>query len=575
MTHDAAGRRDFYVEIIKPSHYDSDGYVIQWQWAFVPSNSLACLYALANDVRQRAALGDGVDVVVSTYDESHTVIPVRKIVRRIQAGGGRGVVLLAGVQTNQLPRAADLARQFRAAGIPVVIGGFHVSGCIAMLPELPADLRGLQEMGVTLFAGEAEGRMENLLADAYHGRLKPLYNYLKDPPELQGQVTPFLPRELAGRSMFYAPFDAGRGCPFQCSFCTIINVQGRKSRCRSADDVERLVRANVAQGTRRFFITDDNLARNKNWEAIFDRLIALREQEGMRIKLTMQADMMCHKVPGFIEKAVRAGCTRVFLGLENINPENLAAAHKGQNHVGEYRAMLQAWRSRRVVTYAGYILGFPADTPESIRRDIATIQRELPIDILEFFVLTPLPGSADHKAMAERGEWMEPDLNCYDVERVTMRHPRMSRQEWSDIYDQAWRLYYSPRHVETLLRRACAGGGGASHLTAAIMVYYGTYRFHHLHALQAGLLRRKVRATRRPGSPHENLLLFGIRRVWETLSSSVGLGLYWLRLERLRRRVQRDPSAKTYTDAALSGSDLDNSGILADPTPAGEPAEAA
>ena len=575
MTYDAAGRRDFYVEIIKPSHYDDDGYVIQWQWAFVPSNSLACLYALADDVGQRGALGDDVDVVVSTYDESHTVIPVRKIVRRIQAGGGRGVVLLAGVQTNQFPRAADLARQFRAAGIHVVIGGFHVSGCIAMLPELPADLRDLQETGVTLFAGEAEGRLEDLLADAYHDRLKPLYNYLKDLPELQGQVTPFLPREVAGRSMFYAPFDAGRGCPFECSFCTIINVQGRKSRCRSADDVERLVRANVAQGTRRFFITDDNLARNKNWEAIFDRLIALREQEGLRIKLTMQADMMCHKIPGFVEKAVRAGCTRVFLGLESINPENLAAARKRQNQVGEYRVMLQAWRSHRVITYAGYILGFPSDTPESIRRDIETIQNELPIDILEFFVLTPLPGSADHKAMVERGEWMEPDLNRYDVEHVTTRHPRMSRQEWIDIYDRAWHLYYSPQHVETLLRRACAGGAGTSHLAAAIMVYYGTYRFQHVHALQAGLLRRKVRATRRPGSPPENPLFFYVRRAWETLSSCVGLGVYWLWLERLRKRVQRDPSAKAYTDAALSGNDLDDGGTFVDRTPAGEAAEAA
>jgi radical SAM superfamily enzyme YgiQ (UPF0313 family) len=575
MTYDAAGRRDFYVEIIKPSHYDDDGYVIQWQWAFVPSNSLACLYALADDVGKRGALCDDVDVVVSTYDESYSVIPVRKIVRRIQAGGGRGVVLLAGVQTNQFPRAADLARQFRAAGIHVVIGGFHVSGCIAMLPELPVDLRDLQEIGVTLFAGEAEGRLEDLLADAYHDRLKPLYNYLKDLPELQGQVTPYLPREVAGRNMFYAPFDAGRGCPFECSFCTIINVQGRKSRWRSADDVERLVRANVAQGTRRFFITDDNLARNKNWEAIFDRLIVLREQEGMRIKLTMQVDMMCHKIPGFVEKAVRAGCTRVFLGLESINPENLAAARKRQNQVGEYRVMLQAWRSHRVVTYAGYILGFPSDTPESIRRDIETIQKELPIDILEFFVLTPLPGSADHKAMVERGEWMDPDLNCYDVEHVTMRHPRMSRPEWTEIYDRAWHLYYSPQHVETLLRRACAGGAGTSHLAAAIMVYYGSYRFQRVHALQAGLLRRKVRATRRPGSPPENPLFFYVRRTWETLSSCVGLGVYWLWLERLRRRVQRDPSAKTYTDAALSGNDLDDGDTFVDHTPAGEAAEAA
>ena len=147
-----------------------------------------------------------------------------------------------------------------------------------MLPEMPPELRVLQELGVTLFAGEAEGRMEQLLADAYAGRLQPIYNYLNELPDLQGQVAPLLPRRQASRTMFYAPFDAGRGCPFECSFCTIINVQGRKSRWRSADDVERLVRANVAQGIRRFFITDDNLARNKNWEAIFDRLIALGER---------------------------------------------------------------------------------------------------------------------------------------------------------------------------------------------------------------------------------------------------------------------------------------------------------
>ena len=92
-------------------------------------------------------------------------------------------------------------------------------------------------------------------------------------------------------------FDAGRGCPFLCSFCTIINVQGRKSRSRSADDVERLVRANLAQGVHNFFITDDNLARNQNWEPIFDRLIAMREEEGLDIKIVAQVDTDAHKHP--------------------------------------------------------------------------------------------------------------------------------------------------------------------------------------------------------------------------------------------------------------------------------------
>lgn len=553
MARALSGRETFYVEIIKPSHYDDDGYVIQWLRAFMPSNSLACLYALIQAAGERRVLGDQIDVVVHAYDESNTVIHVRKIIRRIQAAGGRGLILLAGVQSNQLPRAADLAREFRAAAIPVVLGGFHVSGCLAMLPDLPAELQALQEQGVALYAGEAEGRMEQLLIDGYRGALQPLYNYLKDLPDLRGHEMPFLPAEAVRRSFSTVTFDAGRGCPFQCSFCTIINVQGRKSRYRDADEVERLIRTNLAKGILRFFITDDDLVRNRNWEAIFDRLIALREREGwIHLKLTIQVDTQCHKVPRFIEKAVRAGCTRVFIGLESINPENLAASRKHQNQVEEYRSMLQAWQSRQVLTHAGYILGFPADTPESIERDIKTIQRSIPIDILEFFILTPLLGSADHKELYLRGRWLEPDLNRYDGEHVATKHPRMTTEEWQAIYNCAWHLYYSPEHVETLLRRAKAAGIRTNRLASAIFNFYGSHCFEKVHPLQSGVFRRKVRSTRRPSMRAENPFLFYLKRAWEVISTSARAALYYLWLERLRRRIEREPTASTYTDAAMT-----------------------
>src|SRR5262245_55278750 len=549
------GRTQFFVEIIKPSHYDDDGYVIQWARGFIPSNSLACLYALVHSTGERRVLGEGVDVVANAYDETTTVIPVRAIIRRIRRGGGRGLVMMAGVQTNQFPRAADLARAFRAAGIAVAVGGFHVSGSLAMLPDLPPEVRALQADGVSLFAGEAEGRVDQLLTDAFRGRMQPLYNFLNDLPDLRGQPTPFLPPETVRRCLGTAPFDAGRGCPFKCSFCTIINVQGRKSRYRDADDVERLVRASAAQGVKRLFITDDDLARNRNWEPIFDRLIWLREKESLRLRFTIQVDTQCHKVPRFIEKATRAGCSRVFLGMESVNPENLAAARKVQNHVSEYRTMLQAWRERGVLTYAGYILGFPADTPESIERDIRTIQREIPVDILEFFVLTPLPGCADHKALHQQGVWMDADMNRYDAEHVTTGHPRMSTAEWEDIYRRAWHLYYSPEHIETLLRRAEADGVQAKRLAAMILLYYGSYRFENVHPLQCGLLRRKVRTTRRPGLPRENPLLFYPRQLWEICSTYAAAGAYYLWLQRLRKRVERDPDAASYTDQALTRPD--------------------
>src|SRR5713226_4170514 len=547
------GERRLVVELIKPSHYDDDGYVIQWLRSWIPSNSLACLYAITQDVAARQTLGADVALEVRAYDESHTVIPVKRIVRRIRAAigsGGAGLVCLVGVQSNQFPRAVDIAAQFRAAGIQVAIGGFHVSGCLAMLPELPPDLAAAQGLGISLFAGEAEGRLAGLFADALAGHMKPIYNYMNDLPALQQQVTPFLPIDIIRRySETLGAFDAGRGCPFQCSFCTIINVQGRKSRWRDADDVEQLVRANIAQGVYRFFITDDNFARNRNWEAIFDRLIAMREREGLTLNFLIQVDTLCHRIPNFIEKAARAGCTRVFIGLENINPDNLIAAKKKQNRVHEYRQLFLDWRKHKVITYAGYILGFPNDTPERIARDIATVQRELPVDLLEFFILTPLPGSADHKELYTAGAWMDPDMNKYDLEHVTAHHPSMTDAEWQALYARAFDLYYSPAHIERILRRAKASGIKPVRLVNHVLQFYFTFRQEKVHPLQGGFFRRKLRSQRRTGLPRENPLLFYPRRVWEVVDTHVRLVAFYLFLHRIRKKVERDSAP--YSDPAL------------------------
>ena len=91
--------------------------------------------------------------------------------------------------------------------------------------------------------------------------------------------------------------------------------------------------------------------------------------------------------------------------------------------------MLLDWKSQGIMTFAGYILGFPADTPETIRRDIAIIKDELPIDLLEFFCLTPLPGSEDHQVLWRGGVAMDSNLNNYDTEHACTAHPRMSKQE--------------------------------------------------------------------------------------------------------------------------------------------------
>lgn len=543
----------FQLHLVKPSHYDDDGYVVQWLRSAIPSNSLAALHAIAQDCAARRALGPEVDIQVFVYDETNTRIVPEEIAARIAAAGA-GLVCLTGVQSNQFPRALDLARRFRAAQAGVAIGGFHVSGSIAMLPELTPELREAQEMGCALYAGEVEGRFDELLQDASAGRMKPLYDFLKDLPALEGAPFPLLPAEIiAGTTGAVTSFDAGRGCPFQCSFCTIINVQGRKSRHRSADDVEAIIRANLAQGVDSFFITDDNFARNRNWESIFDRLIALREGEGLHFTFIIQIDTLSHRIENFIEKAGRAGVKRVFIGLENINPDNLAEVKKKQNRIAEYRDMLLAWKRAGCFTYAGYILGFPNDTPESIRRDIAIIQRELPLDILEFFCLTPLPGSEDHQRLVAKGVWIDPDLNKYDLEHVVTGHPRMSQAQWEGIYQEAWDLYYTPRHMRTIMRRAAANGVSAGHAMFLALWFWGCVKLEKVHPLQGGYFRRKRRRDRRPGMPLENQLLFYPRYAAELVLNHLRLGAMAARLGVFRLWLKRNKAqAAAYMDQALT-----------------------
>ncbi|MGO7207669.1 radical SAM protein, partial [Rhizobium ruizarguesonis] len=230
----------------------------------------------------------------------------------------------------------------------------------------------------------------------------------------------------------------------------------------------------------------------------------------------IQVDTLCHKIPNFIEKSRRAGVTRVFIGLENVNPDNLTAAKKNQNKITEYRKMLLAWKAQGIMTLAGYILGFPADTPESIRRDITIIQEELPLDVIEFFILTPLPGSEDHQVLWKKGIEMDADLNIYDVEHVCTAHPKMSKQEWEDIYHEAWSLYYSPDHMKTLLRRAVATGVPLARLVKVLVSFATTVPLENVHPLQSGLLRLKTPSERRPDLPRENPLVFWPRFAWET-----------------------------------------------------------
>ena len=279
-TEATSARKRFRVILVKPSHYDDDGYVIRWFRSPMPANSLATVYGLVDDCAQRQVLGPDIDIDIVAIDETNTRVRVERIIAEMRANGNFGFVGLVGVQSNQYPRSLHIAKPLRAAGIPVIIGGFHVSGMLAMFPDVMADLQEALDMGITLFAGEAEGRMDEVMRDAAEGALKPLYNYINDLPALEESVTPFLPRQFGAQN------DRQRDDASTPAAAARSNARSApSSTCRAAnraaaapDDVERILRKNFEHGIDRFFITDDNFARNKDWEPIFDRIIELREE---------------------------------------------------------------------------------------------------------------------------------------------------------------------------------------------------------------------------------------------------------------------------------------------------------
>jgi Radical SAM superfamily len=282
------------------------------------------------------------------------------------------------------------------------------------------------------------------------------------------------------------------------SFCTIINVQGRKSRFRTPDDLERIVRANAELGIHRFFLTDDNFARNKHWEILLDRLIAL-QGEGLHVAMHVQVDTMAYKIPRFIDNLVAAGGYQIFIGLENINSDNLEASKKRQNRIEDYREMVLAWKKYPTILTCGYIIGFPNDTKESILNDVEVIKRDLAIDNIYLNYLTPLPGSEDHKKLYEAGVWMDPDMNKYHLSSRVSHHPKMSDADWEWTYREFHRRYYTFAHMETILRRMTALGSGRKIATInRLLAYRESVRVENVSMVESGYLRVRRRASAAP-----------------------------------------------------------------------------
>ena len=519
------GIRRLVVILMRPSKYDDNGYVMRYVRGVLPSNTLATIAGLTEEVAERGGL-PGIELEIVMMDEFVQKVDPIALKKKYTRRDTRVVVALCGVQTNQFPRAADLAREIHALGLPVMIGGFHVSGSIALSKTgIPPECQALIDEGITLVKGEVEETWDQLLRDVLHGRLKAYYDIVERPDISRASIPVVEPRLMKRYAYPYmGTIDAGRGCPFSCSFCTIINVQGRKMRNRLAAKIKERIRDNVKMKIDYYFFTDDNFSRNPNWEEILDALIELRQEEGIELQFMLQIDVLAYKLPNFMEKAAAAGCSQVFIGMETINAANLPAAGKRQNRVQDYANMIASWHSHGIACHVGYIIGFPFDTVESVRDDVRRLRDEIMVDQASFFMLTPLPGSEDHSKMVDAGAWMDDDYNRFDSFHPTTNHPNMSADEWFGVYREAWDDFYNIEAMKRILMRANS------------RTYWGMFKnfiwykyaaqIEMEHPMICGFFRLKDRKQRRPGYAVESRWKHYRGRVpelWRTMRSVIHL----------------------------------------------------
>jgi len=269
----------------------------------------------------------------------------------------------------------------------------------------------------------------------------------------------------------------------------------------------------------------------------------------LRFTFTIQIDALAYKIPRFAEKCRLAGCSSLFIGIESINPKNLMDAKKRQNKIWEYREMFQLWRRLGMEVYAGYMIGFAHDTPESVERDVRIIMDELPIDYLRFATVTPLPGSEDHARLYKQGVDLDPDMNKYDTEHVVVDHPTMTREEWTALTKRIPDVYYSKEHIERVLRRKSRPLRPG--LVKKLIAFKGAISIEGVMLEQAGSGRIKIRGQRRRGMPLESPLIFYPRRVYEILRAKLLWALVTREVAAIAEKVNSDVHGRKYVDRSL------------------------
>ena len=376
-----------------------------------------------------------------------------------------------GAMTRMIARAYRMADAIRAVGVPVVMGGPHVTE----LPDEALGLDGGPRHADAVALGEADETWPKIIEDAVSGQLKEIYApvdaagkerkpSLQPYPEIPWETydldqfdmvpkfaRPLLKRHGSGwQSIHLIPIESGRGCPYGCEFCTVTGFFGDSIRFRSNESVvnellrlKRHARKNRSQVI--VFFIDDNFAINiKRTKSLLRDIIAA----GAQLPWMAQISANLLRDEELVDLISASDGQWVFIGMESIDSANLADMNKNFNKPAEYATVLNRLARRNIYAVTSFIIGMDNDTPGVAERTLQQI-KTWPPGLPIFGQLTPFPSTPLYKRLEAAGRLTRPK-HWMEFAPYQMAHTplKMTIQEAQEELDKAWANSYSPEANE-------------------------------------------------------------------------------------------------------------------------------
>jgi radical SAM superfamily enzyme YgiQ (UPF0313 family) len=303
---------------------------------------------------------------------------------------------------------------------------------------------------VSFALAEAERVWPEILADAAAGELRPVYGADQrwqealDPPVVQ----PPARRDLARYVVRMLGVYPARGCPYTCTFCSVIKIAGQKVRGQPVATTLATLRAAKAAGVGLVMFTSDNFNKIPDVEELLAGMI----EERIELPFFAQCDALIERQPGLVELMARAGCFQMFVGVESLSGATLREVRKFHNTPARYGEITRLCAASGITSHFSNILGFPSDTEQSIAEHLGALRRLAP-DVASFYLLTPIPGTTQYDEFLQNGWITEANLDRFDSTCVVWRHPRLDAAQLRRLCSRAYREFYSCAGVARKLVR--------------------------------------------------------------------------------------------------------------------------